>query len=514
MSARLLLVLCIGLVLSLPVAASGDVTLEGELIQVTDESYPEYHPRIDGDIVVFTAFTDGSENIVYVDVASGERRQITSGATDQRLQDVSGRRVAYTDYSGSLPEVFVYDLDVEAAAPVTDEDGGRDWPSIDEEKVAYVHTALDGVTSIWVTDVAAGLTIPITADTGAERRPSIEGSFVAFERMIDGDSVVILHDMRDGSETILSAEASNQRRPHIDGDRVVFDAFVDGREVRDLVVYEISTGTASYLLAEGHQSYARISGDWIGFDDDSAGPSDIGLLHLPTGFTHRITDPENTDYFNDIDGNRVVFTSNAAGKFDIWMFEFEADIPGDDDEDEPPIDELPGVGEGLLECAWNELPALGDPFFEAAMVRDTGAPVIESHSFEGDGVAIVTIDNDRCAAGWAKLNGEPLLLPHHLDYEISCLWGAVELQGMNTLLLSAASKPGCSITVAFYPLPQGEGDDQGGGPPDIDLPPPIACETGSGATWLAAAMVVLGMLVVLRRPLLLPVVRRSGRRRS
>jgi hypothetical protein len=34
-----------------------------------------------------------------------------------------------------------------------------------------------------------------------------------------------------------------------------------------------------------------------------------------------------------------------------------------------------------------------------------------------------------------------------------CLWGAVALEGSNTIQLSAQGKPGCSVTVGVYPMP-------------------------------------------------------------
>jgi beta propeller repeat protein len=104
---------------------------------------------------------------------------------------------------------------------------------------------------------------------------------------------------------------------------LVFDAYVNGRTVRDLVLYQISTGNIHHIEREGNQSFARISGNWVAFDDDTEGRTDIMLYDMVSGNFHRITSSESIDFLSDIDGNRVVFTSNAAGKFDIWLYEFE-----------------------------------------------------------------------------------------------------------------------------------------------------------------------------------------------
>ncbi len=503
MSGRLLLCCGAAVFFLLPVKALEEPLVSGSLVQVTDEIYAEYHPRIDGDVVVFTALSDGSENIVFVDLESGERRQVTFGPDDQRLQDISGHRIVYSDHSGMDPDVFVYDMDLDATDLLVDEEGSRDGPAIHGDLVAYVNRSLEGDTSIGVADLSTGESFSITSGDWLERWPTVGPGVVAFERTVDGDSLVFLHDMDDGSERMLLEGASNQRRPHIDDDRVVFDAFVDGRTVRDLIVYEISTGALHHIEADGNQSYARIWGDWIAFDDDAVGISDIVLLHLPSGFSHRFTNPEDIDFLNDIQDGRVVFTSNSAGKFDIWMFEFEALLPENGEDDPPDYGDIPGLGEPLSYCDEDELSSLGDSLFETTMVRVAGEPEVESHHFSGSGPAVVVVKNDRCGAGWADLNGEPLFVPDDLDATLVCLWGLVELEDENTLDISVRAKPGCSVSVAFYPPPL----DSAMLATSLENLT-LSCETGSGAAWLALAMVLFGFAFGVRWPRLIPV-RRS-----
>jgi beta propeller repeat protein len=437
-----------GLVPSLQLSSldASEVSITGALTQITDEAYNEYHPRIDGDIVVFTVDTEGGQNVAYVNLATGERKQITSGSRNQRLPDVSGNRIVYADYSSLFPQVRVYDILAESSEVISTAEGSRDHPAIHGDRVAYQQT-VSAVQNIVVAVLATGLTTVVTDNTYLERALSIYGDFVVFERSFEGNSIVILHDLRDGTATTLLPDAINQRRPHVHGDRVVFDAYVDGRSVRDLVIYEISTGSIHHIAADGNQSFARISGDWVVYNDDSLGHRDIVLMHIPTGFTHRITTPATYDYFSDIDGNRVVFTSDAMGKLDIWMYEFSATLPGEV--------EFPAVGERLVECAWEEPPVLPDPFFQRTITRQAGKPQVETHYFDGNGPALVVVDNDGCGAAWTMLNGEPLFVADEIDPENMCLWGAVELQDENTIQLSAQGKPGCSVTVGVHPMPGG-----------------------------------------------------------
>jgi hypothetical protein len=433
-----------GLVPSLQVSTQ-EVAISGVLVQVTNEAYNEYRPRIDGDIVGFTVNTEGGQNVAYVNLATGDRRQITSGSRNQLLPDVTGRRVVYADQT-RFTQVLVYDIEAEITAPVAEDGPSRYDPAIHGDRVAYRQSA-SGVTNISVTDLALGSTTHVTSNSVMEHSPSIYGDFVAFARYIDGNNLVIFHDLRDGTEMALLPAAIDQRRPHVHGDRVVFDAFVGGRPVRDLAIYEISTGSIHHIVADGNQSFARISGDFVVYDDDSAGGRDVVLMHIPTGFTHRITGPSTYDYFGDIDGNRVVFTSDAAGKHDIWMYEFTATFPSDDPGNGDPVVVTP-----MVSCAEAAPPALGMPLFATTVTRRTGQPRVETHLFAGLDYSVVLIDNNRCAGVWATLNGESLLDVQESNPRVTCLWAVKEVRAENYLQVSVRGEPGCAIDLAFYGL--------------------------------------------------------------
>ena len=47
------------------------------------------------------------------------------------------------------------------------------------------------------------------------------------------------------------------------------------------------------------------------------------LLHLPSGVAHRIVGQAGaSEFLNDVDGNRLVYTSTETGNFDIFLYEF------------------------------------------------------------------------------------------------------------------------------------------------------------------------------------------------
>jgi hypothetical protein len=79
----------------------------------------------------------------------------------------------------------------------------------------------------------------------------------------------------------------------------------------------------TWLALAGNQRRGHVDGDFITYDDDSSGDSDVILRHLPSGLTVRIGDVGSVDFLNDLDGNRVAYTSSRTGNFDTWVHEFE-----------------------------------------------------------------------------------------------------------------------------------------------------------------------------------------------
>jgi Tol biopolymer transport system component len=494
-----------GLALVVPIGVLADeVHFEGELIRVTDSPAFEFQPRIDGDIVVFTTMATSAGDIAYVDLADMSYHPVTNDSAAQHLQDVSGHRITYTDAGGGSNEIMIHDLSAGTTEAVTDAEGSRRSSAIDGDVVVYVHQPPSGASGIWATDLAAGATLIVTDNDLAEDRPTVSGRIVAFERNDPAEGRrIVLHDLDSGVELVPVPDAADQRRPHLDGGRLVFDAVVDGRPVRDLVVVDLATGAVNHLALDGNQTFARISESWLAFDDDGLGSSDIVVLHLPTGFFHRITSPDTSDFLNDIDGNRVVFTSNAAGSFDIWMFEFETDLQDAEDPD------LPDPGEPLAECE-GDPPAVGAPIFEATAVREAEAPVVETHAFAhpGGGDVFVVVDTGGCASAWATLNGEILFEPDDLDGELECLFGVVTVEEENVLELSVRGQPGCEITIGFHPVAAESTGFTGVASDDIGS---LSCESVSGAAWLASALILFGLLFGGRTPRPVPV--RLRRRR-
>jgi hypothetical protein len=72
--------------------------------------------------------------------------------------------------------------------------------------------------------------------------------------------------------------------------------------------------------------YPHVSGDVISFDNIVATDDrDVMLHHIPSNTSHPVATnrgPGQNDFLNDIRGNRIAYTSNVSGGFEIYIYTF------------------------------------------------------------------------------------------------------------------------------------------------------------------------------------------------
>jgi beta propeller repeat protein len=125
--------------------APGEPTaISGVSRQITRDPSQQSAPALDGDIVVFTDQSSGDSDVRYVDlsVIDGAVENgvlVGSGPGHQRLSDVSGGRIVYTDEAAAGGAVvYVYDVATATGAPLAVTTPGNEFsPSIDGSLIAY-----------------------------------------------------------------------------------------------------------------------------------------------------------------------------------------------------------------------------------------------------------------------------------------------------------------------------------------------------------------------------------------
>ncbi len=331
------LVLALGIVLIGWTAASAQpvITLSPP-IQLTTDPATQLDPAISGDIVVFTDLRNGNEDVYYYDLSSGTETRITTLPANQRLNDVSGSRIVYTDYTPPGARITLYDVTSGLTDPITSGPDPDQNPRIDGDIVVFERGPSTNLDVIAI-DLSSGLETPVAGTNVQEQAPVVSGRRVACERHASpgAPGEIVVFDLDTLTETVLGDPALDDRRPDIDGDLLVWDVLTASGDL-DIAIHDLSTGTTQVLAMAGNQRAAHVSGRVVVFDDDSSGTSDVLLYHIDSGQTIPVAAESGplesgTEFLNDISRGRIVYTSNAAGNFDIWLVEFEVlsfDPPG------------------------------------------------------------------------------------------------------------------------------------------------------------------------------------------
>lgn len=478
---RELVVITFSLSLGLAAQADAQVTITGTSSQVTTNNAPQFDPSISGEIVVYTDRRGGNDDIYFTDLSTGSETAVTSSPFDQRLHDVSDGSIVFSDFSTAVSQVWVYDVVRGMSSPIESSPFRQLEPTIDGSLVAFeVYDPATNRADVALADLVSGTYTLLTTTPEHEGRPTVGGSFVVFERgpgPLSPLSEIVLHDTATGVETTLGSGLE----PHTDGRRVAWRTGTSADA--DLVIIDTVDGSTVTISYAGAQTRPRLFGDVLAFDDNSLGNPDVVLRHLPSGVEHRIVGtPGASEFLNDIDGNRLVYTSTETGNFDIFLYEFS--ITGLEPPT-PPTDDPCESTAGLIEVSSH------------TFVRSRGKPELEqaSFAFPSDGLdqGVVVVRNDRCASALIGLNGEEVLFPSDFDAEMQCVSRLAPLTADNTLDVELRSKPGCEVTVTVYAV-----DPAVVAAADVDITA-LSCDSSSAGSAAPLAAFALLMLLAGRR---------------
>ena len=332
------------LVVTAPVSADTLVATEHQITATADavETTPRLGNDGDTDLVVFTKFdllpggAYGPGNIFYqrlVDGAPvGAPVQVTAGANDDQLNDVSGDFIVYTafDTLGSMRG------------------------------------------SIELYQISTGTTRTLAASIFMHN-PHIEGNLVVWS---DGGSlsVSLMYYDLEGTSPQLLAGPDPSVLTHEVGDRFIVWSEYDGQQM-DLFAYELARNlvhtiandpfesewraatdgpwvvwqqqeTASWsvitrifaynfeteeqrLIANGanYNVGATIDGDLVSWESDLSGNEDVYLHRLSTLETFRVTTDPADQFLNHVFGNQVAYVDMRNGVEDIYVSTFEFFTP-------------------------------------------------------------------------------------------------------------------------------------------------------------------------------------------
>jgi len=283
-------------------AAAGDVftATESQITTApTYDSLPSVGADANGTVVVYTSrvlgpagYGPGAISYQRIDAAGapvGAAVPVSTGGTDDQLNDVWGQYIVYTAYDSTATlsgRVIVYSLDTGLAT--------------------------------------------VMASASALREARIEGDFVVWLQGSPSAATVMLFDLRDlGTGAVsktIAGPVPTASDPEI-GDRLaVWDEVVNNQ--RDVFAYDLLTGTRFVVANDPtvDEWLPSTSGGWVVWEVRTPGLTNtrIEAVNLDTDERRVIVDNGAANYAPTIDGNLIAYESRVAGNFDIYVYRIDA----------------------------------------------------------------------------------------------------------------------------------------------------------------------------------------------
>jgi beta propeller repeat protein len=305
--------------------------ISGSETRITRDPADQYNPHISGNIIVYTDERGLDLNIWYYNLATGTEQPVTTEPGDQQLNDVSGGIIAYDD--DYLSDVFVYDTATGTTTSITNHQGSNvvaHNPAIGGTLVAW-EDSRDFSTSnydLYAKDLATGEERLVSNLPGYDRDPAIAGGIIVYMSCSSGDCDIYAYDWAHKTTTqITNTSGVIERDPDTNGRAVVYSRTREDNYLYDIYYYDLITKEEKRLLLPGDQINPHISGDYVSFEDIVGGCFRVRLWHVPTNTVFDLNvSAASYQYFNDIDGNRIVYTDDRNGQLDIYLFAFNSPI--------------------------------------------------------------------------------------------------------------------------------------------------------------------------------------------
>ena len=261
---------------------------------------------------------------------SGAPVQVTSGPTDDQLNDVCGDYIVYTAYdsvTSSSGEIVVYEisnglLHTLGTASIIQEPkihGGRVvWREGGVLSAAVIYFELSWLGQGGYSPLALAGPIPPTFDV------QIGSRFVVWAEF-DGDYDVFAYDFAAMNQVqVTDTPAINERQPATTGDWIVWE-----QDQTSIAVHNMATHEQVTIDNGGGCFNPSADGDLIAWESDVSGNLDIWVHRLSVGESYAVTTDPADQYLNDVFGDLVAYVDLTTGSEDIYVstLEFVPDEP-------------------------------------------------------------------------------------------------------------------------------------------------------------------------------------------
>ena len=426
--------------------------LTGTFSAVNNGPGNQTNPKVDCATASYTNDDfQGSSMIHYWDFSTGTDHVIPGNGLD-RLSDVSGNRIAFTEFTVGGDTVALYNT---STLTRTDLPGTKaSNPALGGNLVAYEdrgYLVPPNQSEIDLYDLNTDSVTRLTNDTLFDKNPAVSpsGNAVVWEKcQTDGLGCQIYSAIQTGpgafTTHVLTSGTGESRMPDTNGTVAVY---VSDRSGENDVYYQaVAGGPETHLSIPGDQRDVAVSGTLIAFESNAGGSGyDIYVYDVAANTLYRVTNSPGVDEtLTDIsvcnNTGRIVYAAPGAGDFDVYAFTFTPPPPPS-----PPPDCQPAAD------------ACADPqgrtlLADLTVTRGNGHPQVGTATFaDPDPSALICITNRGATSGAVSINDDRVVGPSAFKHSVSLIaLRADGMQAVNNLEASIAGEKGTSYTVKVY----------------------------------------------------------------
>ena len=238
-------------------------------------------------------------------------KQLTTNSYFKTAPEISGTKVAYSDYRNEHDVGDVDDPDTLYDVRVLDLKTGKDR-LITPKHDAYGDPRISGNIVVW-SDYHGRMWYHNLA-TGTHKKVPVIG----YNYEIDGNRIcydrsgrVYVYDLKKKKETALSPKTMDSGACHIKGSIVVWESYTSANNY-DIQAYNLSTKKRTALTnSTGAQQEARTDGTWVVWVDEATDFfGDVYAYNLLTHVKRLILPSTQEQWQPDISGGRIVLLNN------------------------------------------------------------------------------------------------------------------------------------------------------------------------------------------------------------
>lgn len=316
--------------------ARADAAVTGTKTQLStgSASATQTAPAVSGTNVVWTNSTTAPADfdIWLLDLSSTvPARNLTNSPNENEfLEDVDGNNVVWTHQSASAPgDIVVYDTTTNTRTTIATSSPTLHFeqPAIQGRYVVYVR--VNSQADIDGYDNLLGLPFArtVTNDAALQARPRVSGDVIVYEdynASASNGQIFGYHIATAGPSFPIAVRSTKQTQPDVDGNNVTWvddNGAAAPTGTDQIMLYDVVTKTTRQLTTvASHKIQPRLSGSRLVWTDDRAGNLDVYCYDLAAGSEEVLIGGPGDQMLADIDGARVVYTSNESGFESVYLF--------------------------------------------------------------------------------------------------------------------------------------------------------------------------------------------------